>query len=50
VDDIVGDDAVRSAFVSDVKGWVGSYVVPSFGRDAKNLVKLRSFLGTKLPA
>jgi uncharacterized membrane protein YkvA (DUF1232 family) len=49
VDDIVGDEAVCSAFSSDVKGWAGSYVVPSFGRDVKNLVKLRSFLGTKLP-
>jgi uncharacterized membrane protein YkvA (DUF1232 family) len=49
VDDIVKDEAVCSAFVSDVKGWTSSYVVPSFGRDAKNLVKLRSFLGTKLP-
>ena len=50
VEDIVTDAAVRSAFVSDVKGWSGGYVVPSFGRDAKNLVKLRSFLGAKLPA
>lgn len=50
VEQIVTDASVRSAFVSDVKGWSGCYVVPSFGRDAKNLVKLRSFLGTKLPA
>lgn len=50
VDQIVTDGTVRSAFASDVKGWTGSYVVPSFGRDAKNLVKLRSFLATKLPA
>ncbi len=50
VSDIMSDAAARSAFVNDVKGWAGSYVVPSFGRDAKNLVKLRSFLSTKLPA
>jgi uncharacterized membrane protein YkvA (DUF1232 family) len=50
VDQIVTDPSARSAFVGDVKGWTASYVVPSFGRDAKNLVKLRSFLTTKLPA
>jgi uncharacterized membrane protein YkvA (DUF1232 family) len=50
VEDIISDASVTTAFVNDVKGWVGSYVVPSFGRDTKNLVKLRSFLGTKLPA
>jgi uncharacterized membrane protein YkvA (DUF1232 family) len=50
VEQIITDASVRSAFASDVKGWTGSYAVPSFGRDAKNLVKLRSFLTTKLPA
>ena len=50
VDQIVSEAPVRAQFASDVKGWAGSYVVPSFGRDAKNLVKLRSFLTTKLPA
>jgi uncharacterized membrane protein YkvA (DUF1232 family) len=49
VEQIVTDDAVRTAFVSDVKGWAQSYVVPTFGRDTKNLVKLKSFLSTKLP-
>jgi len=50
VDSILNDPSVSNALVSDVKGWAASYVVPSFGRDAKNLVKLRSFLTTKLPA
>jgi uncharacterized membrane protein YkvA (DUF1232 family) len=50
VDAIVTDPSVRASLVSDVKGWASSYVVPSFGRDVKNLVKLRSFLTTKLPA
>jgi len=50
VEQIVTDVSACSALVSDVKGWAGSYVVPSFARDTKNLVKLRSFLGTKLPA
>lgn len=50
VDSILGDASVRNELVSDVKGWATSYVAPSFTRDAKNLVKLRSFLTTKLPA
>jgi uncharacterized membrane protein YkvA (DUF1232 family) len=50
VDAIVTDSSVRAALVSDVRGWAASYVVPPFGRDVKNLVKLRSFLTTKLPA
>jgi uncharacterized membrane protein YkvA (DUF1232 family) len=50
VDAILTDTSVRNALVSDVKGWAASYTAPSFGRDTKNLVKLRSFLTTKLPA
>jgi uncharacterized membrane protein YkvA (DUF1232 family) len=50
VEQILSDESVFTGFASDVKGWAGSYVVPSFGKDVKNLVKLRSFLGTKLPA
>jgi uncharacterized membrane protein YkvA (DUF1232 family) len=50
IDAILADGAVRSELASDLRGWAASYVVPSFGRDAKNLVKLRSFLSTKLPA
>jgi uncharacterized membrane protein YkvA (DUF1232 family) len=50
VDAILTDASVLNALVSDVKGWATSYTAPSFGRDAKNLVKLRSFLTTKLPA
>ena len=50
VDAILTDSSIRAALMSDVKGWASSYVAPSFGRDTKNLVKLRSFLATKLPA
>jgi uncharacterized membrane protein YkvA (DUF1232 family) len=50
VAEIVADAAVRSAFLSEVHGWAKSYVAPSFGRDEKNLVKLKSFLGSKLPS
>ncbi len=48
VEDIVRDAGVRASLASDVKGWASSYVVPTFTRDAKNLVKLRSFLQAKL--
>jgi uncharacterized membrane protein YkvA (DUF1232 family) len=50
VDDILGKDDVRAELVSDVKGWTSSYEAPSFTRDEKILIKLRSFLKTKLPA
>jgi uncharacterized membrane protein YkvA (DUF1232 family) len=49
VDEISNDAAVRSDFVREVKSWAESYVAPTFQRDAKTLVKLRSFLLTKLP-
>jgi len=49
VDDVVTNPSVRASLVGDVKGWAGSYATPSFARDVKNLVKLRSFFGKKLP-
>jgi uncharacterized membrane protein YkvA (DUF1232 family) len=50
VDDILKDAAAGSAFQHEVTGWAASYETPSFARDEKNLVKLQSFLGAKLPA
>ena len=50
VDEILGDTAVRGAFMNEVAGWASSYASPSFTRDEKNLVKLQSFLSAKLPA
>ncbi len=50
VSEIVSDTGVRGAFVSELHAWAKGYVAPSFSRDEKNLVKLRSFLGAKLPA
>ena len=50
VDDILHDDTIRAAFLHEVSGWAASYQTPSFSRDEKNLVKLQSFLGAKLPA
>jgi len=49
VDDIMGDATVRTEFVREVRAWADGYSEPSFQRDAKNLVKLKSFLSAKLP-
>ena len=47
---ILGDAAVRADFVREVREWAESYATPSFTRDERNLVKLKSFLLAKLPA
>jgi uncharacterized membrane protein YkvA (DUF1232 family) len=49
VDDVLASADVAESFVGEVRGWAKDYVVPAFGRDTKNLVKLRSFLKAKLP-
>jgi hypothetical protein len=48
VDDIMTDDAARSAFVHEVDAWAKEYQVPSFTRDVKTLIKLKAFLSAKL--
>jgi uncharacterized membrane protein YkvA (DUF1232 family) len=50
VNDILSNPQVRSDFVREVKQWADGYAVPSFSRDERNLVKLKSFLLAKLPA
>lgn len=50
VDEVVTNPAERAALVRDVHGWAKQYAVPAFHRDEKNLIKLRSFLSSKLPA
>ena len=50
VDDILGSDDVLRTFLHEVTSWASSYETPTFTRDEKNLVKLQSFLGAKLPA
>lgn len=45
---IASDAGVRQEFFGELNAWAGQYVTPSFEHDEKNLVKLRSFLGTKL--
>ena len=49
VEEIVQDDAIRSAFVSELHGWAKGYAAPIFSRDEKNLVKLKSFLLDQAP-
>jgi uncharacterized membrane protein YkvA (DUF1232 family) len=50
VDEILGKDETKTAFMMEVRGWAASYETPSFTRDEKNIVKLQSFLSAKLPA
>lgn len=47
---VIQDGESRSSLARDVRDWANTYGTPGFGRDAKNLVKLRSFLRTKLAA
>jgi uncharacterized membrane protein YkvA (DUF1232 family) len=46
---ILEDSALRSDFVREVLQWSAGYTSPSFARDTRSLVKLKSFLGTRLP-
>ena len=50
IDDVVSDEAARADALRELKAWADSYEAPSFGRAEKNLVKLKSYLSTKLPA
>lgn len=50
VTEVVQSAEARSGLARDVREWSSTYGTPGFGRDAKNLVKLRSFLRTKLHA
>jgi len=49
VDDILGSEATRADFIADVRGFARSYATPTFGREQKNLIKLRAFFDAKLP-
>jgi uncharacterized membrane protein YkvA (DUF1232 family) len=49
VADIVRDEAVRQAFMSDVRSFARDYTPPRFAREEKSLVKLRAFFDAKLP-
>lgn len=48
VSDVLADPGVTAEFTREVRQWADGYQAPAFHRDDKNLVKLRSFLNTKL--
>ncbi len=49
VDDVIDDEAQRKEFLHEVAAWAKEYQSPSFTRDTKTLLKLKSFLNAKLP-
>lgn len=49
VQDVLDDAHAREELVADVKAFTASYTAPGFGREEKNLIKLRAFFDAKLP-
>jgi uncharacterized membrane protein YkvA (DUF1232 family) len=49
VDDILTQESVRRELIADVHDFAKGYSVPSFTRDQKTLMKLKSFLSARLP-
>lgn len=49
-DEILADEQLRADVDSEATGFADQYQVPSFAREQKNLIKLRSFMNTKLTA
>lgn len=47
---VLEDDETRAELVREVQQWAVGYAPPSFTRDTRTLVKLRSFLATRLSA
>lgn len=49
VEEVSANPESRQQLLNDVRAWTAAYSTPGFARDAKNLVKLRSFIKHKLP-
>lgn len=49
VEEVVNDANVRKELVGEIHSFAKAYASPSFTRDEKTLVKLRSFLSARLP-
>ncbi len=49
VDRLVADEATLGEFVRDIRAFARSYRPPAFGREEKNLVKLKAFFDARLP-
>jgi uncharacterized membrane protein YkvA (DUF1232 family) len=47
---VLEDDTARAELVREVQQWAAGYATPSFTRDTRSLVKLKSFLATRLRA
>lgn len=47
-DEIIADEQLRADVDSEATGFADQYRVPTFAREQKNLIKLRSFMHTKL--
>jgi uncharacterized membrane protein YkvA (DUF1232 family) len=50
VAEMLEDKSLREQLIAEVAAWGEQYRSPGFGNDEKNLIKLRSFLRTKLPS
>jgi len=48
-DNIATDATARRQLLREVRSWTESFTAPTFSRDEKNLVKVKSFLNAKLP-
>lgn len=48
VEEVLNDAEIRASLISDVRTWAGSYRPPTFAPDEKSLIKLRSFMKTRL--
>ncbi len=49
VQDICGDAATQTEFVREIEDWAKAYTSPTFTKEPRVLLKLRSFLSAKLP-
>lgn len=50
VEELLADRSLYEQLCAELRAWADRYEPPVFSRDPKNLVKLRAFLKTKLPA
>jgi hypothetical protein len=48
--EIVAHEDVLNSFVEELAAWSNAYQAPTFAREEKSLVRLRSFLAARLPS
>lgn len=49
VENVLANEETRQELAKEAVAWADAYRIPSFTRDEKTLVKLRSFMHAKLP-